>query len=78
MSRVSADYIGQRSARQRVGRRMVKAWLREPVEHGRDVRSLLMLKLRFIARSVDARSLIDDQRELLESLASALVTRERD
>jgi DNA-binding PadR family transcriptional regulator len=62
-----------------VGRRRLKGWLREPVEHVRDVRSLLMLKLLFIERSDgDPRPLLEAQRELLEPLAAALVTRERD
>jgi hypothetical protein len=38
------------------GRRALTGWLAEPVEHVRDARSLLMLKLLFLARSdVDPR-----------------------
>lgn len=60
------------------GRRSVKAWLAEPVEHVREVRSLLMLKLLFIERSdFDRRPLLDAQRELLEPVAVALEARER-
>ena len=61
-----------------VGRRMVKRWLAEPVEHVRDVRSLLMLKLLFIERSgFDPKPLLDAQRDLLLPLAEALESRER-
>jgi PadR family transcriptional regulator AphA len=44
------------------GRRLVAAWLREPVEHVRDARSLLMLKLLFLDRAgIDATDLLRSQ-----------------
>ena len=59
------------------GRRRVRRWLDEPVEHVRDVRSLLMLKLLFIERSgLDPRPLLDAERRLLEPAAAALEERE--
>jgi DNA-binding PadR family transcriptional regulator len=46
------------------GRRALSRWLQEPVEHVRDARSLLMLKLLFLARSdEDPTSLLIAQRE---------------
>ena len=60
------------------GRRSVRTWLFEPVEHVREVRSQLMLKLLFIERSgLDSRPLLEAQRELLEPVAGALETRAR-
>lgn len=60
------------------GKRMVGGWLKEPVEHVRDVRSLLMLKLLFIARSqLDPLPLLDAQTELMLPVAAALETRVR-
>lgn len=48
------------------GRRAVERWLVEPVEHIREARSLLMLKLVFLERShYDVRPLLGRQRELL-------------
>ena len=48
-------------------------WLAEPVEHVRDARSLLMLKLLFLARSdADQAPLLTAQRERFESLAERL------
>lgn len=59
------------------GRRHVRRWLTEPVEHVRDVRSLLMLKLLFIERSgLDPRPLLDAERALLVPVAEALAERE--
>jgi len=55
------------------GRRALTVWLAEPVEHVRDARSLLMLKLLFLARSdVDQAPLLAAQRERFESLAERL------
>ncbi len=60
-----------------VGRRRVRVWLTEPVEHVRDVRSLLMLKLLFIERSgLDPGPLLDAERALLLPVAAALEERE--
>lgn len=60
------------------GRRMVRRWLTEPVEHVRDVRSLLMLKLLFIERSgLDPTPLLAAERELLAPVAAVLEQRER-
>ena len=55
------------------GRRALARWLAEPVEHVRDARSLLMLKLLFLARSdADRAPLLTAQRERFESLAERL------
>jgi len=60
------------------GKRMVGGWLKEPVEHVRDVRSQLMLKLLFIARSqLDPQPLLDAQKEQMLPVAAALETRVR-
>lgn len=60
------------------GRRRVRRWLNEPVEHVRDVRSLLMLKLLFLERSgLDPGPLLDAQRDLLVPAAEALEEREQ-
>jgi DNA-binding PadR family transcriptional regulator len=48
------------------GRRALRRWLLEPVEHVREVRSLLLLKLALLDRSdVDPRPLLAAQRERL-------------
>jgi PadR family transcriptional regulator AphA len=61
------------------GRRQVKAWLSEPVEHVRDVRSLLMLKLLFIERSgFDPEPLLTKERALLAPVIAALEQRVED
>jgi DNA-binding PadR family transcriptional regulator len=61
-----------------VGRRMVRRWLTEPVEHVRDVRSLMMLKLLFIERSgFDPNPLLKAERNLLVPVAAALEQREQ-
>jgi hypothetical protein len=55
------------------GRRAVAAWLREPVSHVRDARSLLMLKLLFLTRrGADLEPLLTAQRALLSSQAERL------
>jgi DNA-binding PadR family transcriptional regulator len=60
-----------------IGRRRVRRWLTEPVEHVRDVRSLLMLKLLFIDRSgLDPAPLLAAELRLLEPVATALEERE--
>jgi DNA-binding PadR family transcriptional regulator len=55
------------------GRRAVARWLTEPVEHVRDARSLLMLKLLFLARGdIDPLPLLHAQRDRFRVLAEAL------
>ncbi len=55
------------------GREAVRGWLREPVEHVRDVRTVLLVKLLLLERrGVDRSSLVRDQRELLRPVAAAL------
>ena len=58
------------------GERAVLTWLSEPVEHVRDARSMLMLKLLFLSRrNADPEPLLSAQREHFlthtDSLASA-------
>jgi DNA-binding PadR family transcriptional regulator len=58
------------------GRRRVRAWLREPVEHVRDVRSVLMLKLLFLERAgIDPTPLLEAQNAVLAPAAAALERR---
>ena len=48
------------------GRRVVDRWLEQPVDHVRDVRSLLLLKLALLERAQrDRRVLLEAQRDLL-------------
>ena len=55
------------------GRRAVTRWLREPVAHVRDARSLLMLKLLFLTRrEADLEPLLAAQREHFAELAGGL------
>ena len=55
------------------GRAAVERWMSEPVQHVREGRSLLMLKLLFLARSgVDPKPLLSAQRERFETLARRL------
>lgn len=54
------------------GAQRVAAWLREPVEHVRDARSALMLKLLFLDRRDE------DPAELLAAQREKLVTLEQD
>ncbi len=57
------------------GRRAVAAWLGSPVEHVRDARSLLLLKLLFLDRQgADPRPLLNAQRERFEGIAERLQT----
>lgn len=63
------------------GRRLVRVWLDQPVDHVRDVRSLLLLKLALIERSgADSGPLLEEQRRRLEtqrrSLTEALASAE--
>ena len=58
------------------GRARVQAWLGEPVEHVRDARSLLLLKLAFCRRGgVDPRPLLEAQRDLLARAEAAQAAR---
>ena len=55
------------------GKRAVARWLKTPVEHVRDARSLLMLKLLFLTRrGADLTPLLRAQRDLLSGLAVRL------
>jgi PadR family transcriptional regulator AphA len=58
------------------GAKRVAAWLEEPVEHVRDVRSLLMLKLAFRERrGLPLTPLLLAQREVVEPVVGALRAR---
>jgi DNA-binding PadR family transcriptional regulator len=55
------------------GKRTLTRWLRQPVEHVRDARSLFMLKLLFLARrEADLAPLLTAQRALFAELAARL------
>jgi DNA-binding PadR family transcriptional regulator len=55
------------------GRRALAGWLAEPVEHVRDLRSALLLKLLFAERcGADRVALLSAQRELLAETITAL------
>jgi DNA-binding PadR family transcriptional regulator len=57
------------------GRRLLGQWLHQPVEHVRDARSLLMLKLLFLSRrDADPAPLLAAQREQFAALAQRLST----
>jgi DNA-binding PadR family transcriptional regulator len=57
------------------GARAVADWLNTPVEHIRDARSLLLLKLLFLdRRAADPRPLLSAQRERFERIADRLRT----
>jgi DNA-binding PadR family transcriptional regulator len=56
------------------GKRSVTRWLKTPVEHVRDARSLLMLKLLFLTRrGADLAPLLTAQRALLAGIAERLM-----
>jgi PadR family transcriptional regulator AphA len=58
------------------GRAAAQHWLHEPVEHVRDIRSELLLKLAFLDRAgEDAAGLLHAQRAVLEPLAGAIESR---
>jgi PadR family transcriptional regulator AphA len=60
------------------GREALMQWLREPVDHVRDVRSLLLLKLVFADRlAVDARPMLLAQHDANAAAAAALEERIR-
>jgi PadR family transcriptional regulator AphA len=79
--RVEGSAKGPRRTVMRVtdaGRARVDAWLREPVEHVRDVRWLLLMKLLFCERSgVDQRPLLEAQSATLEPIVAGLTRRVR-
>jgi DNA-binding PadR family transcriptional regulator len=55
------------------GRKAVAGWLRRPVEHVRDVRSHLLMKLALLHRSgADPTDLLRRQREVLAPIARAI------
>jgi DNA-binding PadR family transcriptional regulator len=55
------------------GRAAARAWLRTPVEHARDVRSELLVKLALLDRAgSDSRSLVEAQLDLLRPVALTL------
>jgi DNA-binding PadR family transcriptional regulator len=55
------------------GKRALTRWLRQPVDHVRDARSLLMLKLLFLTRrEADLAPLLTAQRALFAELAERL------
>jgi DNA-binding PadR family transcriptional regulator len=57
------------------GRQLLGQWLHQPVEHVRDARSLLMLKLLFLSRrDADPAPLLAAQREQFAALAQRLGT----
>jgi DNA-binding PadR family transcriptional regulator len=57
------------------GRRLLAEWLHHAVEHVRDARSLLMLKLLFLSRRrADPAPLLRAQRELFAAMAQRLST----
>jgi PadR family transcriptional regulator AphA len=57
------------------GRRALAGWLGAPVEHVRDARSLLLLKLLFLdRRGTDPRPLLTAQREQFNRIAERLET----
>jgi PadR family transcriptional regulator AphA len=57
------------------GERTLTLWLRQPVQHVRDARSLLMLKLLFLTRrDADLEPLLTKQREHFAKLAERLAT----
>ena len=58
------------------GGEAAERWLRTPVEHVRDVRSHLLLKLALLDRAgVDPGDLLDAQRAVLEPIAAAIEAR---
>jgi PadR family transcriptional regulator AphA len=57
------------------GREAVAAWLDTPVEHVRDVRSQLMIKLALLDRAgTDSTELLRRQRVILQPIVSAIAT----
>jgi DNA-binding PadR family transcriptional regulator len=55
------------------GREQVREWLQEPVDHVRDVRTVLLVKLLLLERrGMDRTRLVERQRERLRPVATAL------
>jgi DNA-binding PadR family transcriptional regulator len=62
----------------RSGKAAVGRWLAQPIEHLRDTRSLLLLKLLFLQRSGgDARPLLEAQRKEFEAVRASLRERRK-
>jgi DNA-binding PadR family transcriptional regulator len=60
----------------RTGRAQFRAWVRTPVDHLRDLRSELLLKLVFADQlGIDLADMIDRQRAIVDGLAAALAGR---
>src|SRR5260221_4045078 len=60
------------------GRRRLRRWLEQPVEHVRDVRSHLLLKLALLHRSDrDPDALVDRQRTVVATVVEGLVAQAR-
>jgi DNA-binding PadR family transcriptional regulator len=60
------------------GHGAVSAWLRQPVDHVRDVRSLLLLKLIFAERTgIDVTAMLAAQHETVAAAVSSLEARAR-
>jgi DNA-binding PadR family transcriptional regulator len=61
-----------------LGRRRLKRWLAQPVEHVRDVRSQLLLKLALLHRSaLDPSALVERQRAVIAGVIKGLRTQAR-
>jgi len=61
----------------RSGRAAVRAWLEEPVEHVRDLRSALLLKLVLGRRAgVDQRRMLERQRDVLGEIEESLAAKD--
>lgn len=61
------------------GRAAVERWLHEPVQHIRDIRSQLLMKLALLERAgADPRDLLGRQRALLEPIVAALAAERRE
>jgi DNA-binding PadR family transcriptional regulator len=63
----------------RTGRARFRTWVRTPVEHLRDLRSELLLKLVFADQlGIDLGGMLDHQRAIVDRLATALAERADD
>lgn len=59
----------------RIGRSRVRSWLRTPVEHQRDLRSELLLKLVIADRlGIELRRMLEQQRTIVDAHAAVLTT----
>jgi PadR family transcriptional regulator AphA len=60
------------------GRRALQAWLGQPVEHVRDLRTEFLAKLALLERTdADARALLAAQRRVLEPIVAALAEQQQ-